>query len=137
MDNVSEEMKHLHKQARREPGKRFDHLWDILSDPQWLMQAWEEIRRNKGSMAAGIDNMIAVDIDPERIQQLSKRLKTGRYRPKPVRRVYIAKGNGKMLPLGIPTLEDRIVQQALRMLMEPIFEADFYPTFRRPSMEFA
>jgi group II intron reverse transcriptase/maturase len=77
-------------------------------------------------MTAGIDSVIAVDIDPERIQRLSERLKTGRYQPKPVRRVYIAKGNGKMRPLGIPTLEDRIVQQALRMLMEPIFEADFY-----------
>jgi group II intron reverse transcriptase/maturase len=126
MNNVSEEMKHLHKQAKREPGKRFDHLWDILTSPKWLMQAWEEIRSNKGSMTAGIDSTIAVDIDPERIQRLSERLRAGQYRPKPVRRVYIAKGNGKMRPLGIPTLEDRIVQQALRMLMEPIFEADFY-----------
>jgi group II intron reverse transcriptase/maturase len=125
MNNVSEEMKHLHKQAKREPGKRFDHLWDTLTSPRWLMQAWEEIRSNKGSRTAGIDSMIAVDIDPERIQRLSERLKTGRYQPKPVRRVYIAKGN-KMRPLGIPTLEDRIVQQALRMLMEPIFEADFH-----------
>jgi group II intron reverse transcriptase/maturase len=125
MNNASEEMKHLHKLAKREPGKRFNHLWERLTDPEWLRQAWEEIRSNKGSMTAGIDNTTAVDIDPERIERLSERLKTGRYRPKPVRRVYIAKGNGKMRPLGIPTLEDRIVQQALRMLMEPIFEADF------------
>ena len=126
MNNVSEEMKHLHKLAKRDPGKRFDHCWEILIDPAWLMQAWEEIRSNKGSMTAGIDTTIAVDIDPERIQSLSKRLKSGQYRPKPVRRIYIPKANGKTRPLGIPTLEDRIVQQALRMLMEPIFEADFY-----------
>ena len=126
MNNVSEEMKHLHKLAKRDPSKRFDHCWEILTDPGWLMQAWEAIRSNKGSMTAGIDTTIAVDIDPERIQSLSKRLKTGQYRPKPVRRVYIPKANGKTRPLGIPTLEDRIVQQALRMLMEPIFEADFY-----------
>ena len=126
MNNVSEEMRHLHKLAKRDPRKRFDHLWDRVTDPVWLMHAWEEIRSNKGSMTAGIDSTIATDIDPERIQRLSERLKAGRYRPKPVRRVYIAKSNGKMRPLGIPTLEDRIVQQALRMLMEPIFEADFY-----------
>jgi group II intron reverse transcriptase/maturase len=126
MNNASEEMKHLHKVAKRDPRKRFDHLWERVTDPAWLMHAWEEIRSNKGSMTAGIDSTIATDIDPERIQRLSERLKTGRYRPKPVRRVYIAKANGKMRPLGIPTLEDRIVQQALRMLLEPIFEADFY-----------
>lgn len=126
MNNVSEEMKHLHKLAKRNPSKRFDHLWELATDPAWLMQAWEEIRSNQGSMTAGIDSMIATDIDPERIQQLSERLKAGTYRPKPVRRVYIPKSNGKMRPLGIPTLEDRIVLQALRMLMEPIFEADFY-----------
>jgi group II intron reverse transcriptase/maturase len=134
MNNVSEEMKHLHKLAQRDPGKRFTHLWKLVTDQAWLMQAWEEIRTNKGSMTAGTDNTVATDIDPERISQLSKRLKTGHYRPQPVRRVYIAKSNGKMRPLGIPTLEDRIVQQALRMVLEPIFEVDFHPCshgFRR------
>ena len=134
MNNVSEEMKHLHKLAKRDPRKRFDHLWELATDPRWLMQAWEEIRSNTGSMTAGIDSTVATDSNPERIKRLSARLKTGKYRPKPVRRVYIAKSNGNMRPLGIPTLEDRIVQQALRMLMEPIFEADFYPCshgFRR------
>jgi group II intron reverse transcriptase/maturase len=134
MNNAPEEMKHLHRLAKRDPGKRFDHLWELATDPGWLKHAWEEIRSNKGSMTAGIDSTVATDIDPERIQRLSERLKTGHYRPKPVRRVYTAKSNGKMRPLGIPTLEDRIVQQALRMLMEPIFEADFYPCshgFRR------
>jgi group II intron reverse transcriptase/maturase len=126
MNNVSEGMKHLHRLAKRDPGKRFDHLWELATDPTWLMQAWEEIRSNTGSMTAGIDSTIATDIDPKCIERLSERLKTGKYRPKPVRRVYIAKSNGRMRPLGIPTLEDRIVQQALRMLMEPIFEADFY-----------
>jgi RNA-directed DNA polymerase len=126
MNNVSEEMKHLHKLAKRDPGKRFTHLWALVTDPEWLMQAWEEIRRNKGSMTAGTDNTVATDIDPERIHLLSARLKAHEYRPQPVRRVYIAKSKGKKRPLGIPTLEDRIVQQALRMVLEPIFEADFY-----------
>jgi RNA-directed DNA polymerase len=126
MNNVSEEMKHLHKLAQRDPGKRFTHLWELVTDHRWLMHAWEEIRSNKGSMTAGTDNTVATDIDPERIQGLSERLKTGQYRPRPVRRVFIAKSNGKKRPLGIPTLEDRIVQQAVRMVLEPIFEADFY-----------
>ncbi len=126
MNNVSEEMKHLHKLAQRDPSKCFNHLWELVTDPAWLMQAWEEIRSNKGSMTAGTDNTVATDINPERIQRLSDRMKTGQYRPQPVRRVYIAKSNGKMRPLGIPTLEDRIVQQALRMALEPIFEADFH-----------
>jgi RNA-directed DNA polymerase len=134
MNNVSEEMKHLHKLAQRDPRKRFDHLWALATDPAWLRQAWAQMRTNKGSMTAGSDSTTAADINPERIQRLSARLKTGHYRPQPVRRVYIAKSNGKRRPLGIPTLEDRIVQQALRMLMEPIFEADFHPCshgFRR------
>jgi RNA-directed DNA polymerase len=134
MNNVSEEMKHLHKLAQRDPSKRFTHVWELVTDPEWLRQAWEEIRLNKGSMTMGTDNTVATDIDPERITRLSQQLRTGQYRPKPVRRVYIAKSNGKKRPLGIPTLEDRIVQQALRMGLEPIFEADFYPCshgFRR------
>jgi RNA-directed DNA polymerase len=126
MNNVSEEMKHLHMLARRDQDKCFDHLWELITAPTWLMHAWEEIRSNKGSMTAGTDNTVATDIDPERIKRLSERLKTGQYRPQPVRRVYIAKSNGKMRPLGIPNLEDRIVQQSVRMVLEPIFEADFY-----------
>jgi RNA-directed DNA polymerase len=99
MNNVSEEMKHLHKLAKRDPRKRFDHLGEQATDPRWLMQAWEAIRSNTGSMTAGIDSPVATDITPERIQRLSERLRTGQYRPKPVRRVYIAKSNGQRRPL--------------------------------------
>ena len=59
MNNVSKEMKHLHQPAKREPGKRFGHLWETLTEPEWLRQAWEESRSNKGSMTAGMDAMIA------------------------------------------------------------------------------
>jgi group II intron reverse transcriptase/maturase len=125
MINVAEEMKHLHKLAKCDPAKRFNHLWENLVSPEWLAQAWEQIRRNKGSQTAGIDNQTAVDIDLSRIIKLAEKLRTGTYRPKVVRRVHIPKANGKTRPLGISTIEDRIVQQALRMLLEPIFEADF------------
>lgn len=125
MINVSEEIKHLHKLADNDSGKRFNHLWKNLISVEWLAQAWEQIRRNKGSRTAGVDKMTDEAIDLELIHKLAEKLKRGSYRPKPVRRVLIPKANGKTRPLGIPTLEDRIVQQALRLLLEPIFEADF------------
>jgi group II intron reverse transcriptase/maturase len=126
MINVAEEMKHLYELAKRDPGKRFIKLWNKLISVEWLAQAWEQIRRNKGKGTPGIDKMTDEAIDLELIEKLAERLKRGAYRPKPVRRVYIPKTNGKVRPLGIPTLEDRIIQQGLRMLLEPIFEADFH-----------
>lgn len=126
MDNIAEEMNHLNKLAKQYPGKRFDHLWEKIIHPLWLAQAWEQIRRNRGSLSAGVDNTIAADVDMSLIDKLANDLKTLAYRPKPVRRVYIPKANSKTRPLGIPTIKDRIVQQALEMLLEPIFEADFH-----------
>ena len=126
MINVAEEMKHLNELAKRDSSKRFVKLWNKLTSVEWLAQAWEQIRRNKGRNTSGIDKMTDETIDLELIQKLAEKIKHNAYRPKPVRRVYIPKTNGKMRPLGIPTLEDRIIQQALRMLLEPIFEADFH-----------
>jgi len=125
MNNVAEEMRHLNELAKRDSSKRFTKLWNNLTDIKWLAQAWEQIRRNKGSQTPGINNTVAVDIDLVLIERLKLELETGKYRPSPVRRVLIPKANGKTRPLGISNLEDRIVQQALRMLLEPIFEADF------------
>lgn len=125
MNNVAEEMRHLHELAKRDPRKRFTKLWKNLTDLRWLAQAWEQIRRNKGSQTPGVNNTVAVDVDLNLIDRLREELEAGTYRPSPVRRVQIPKANGKTRPLGISNLEDRIVQQALRMLLEPIFEADF------------
>ena len=127
MDNVAKEMEHLHKLAVTDQEKRFQKLWDNMISETWLSQAWEEIRRNKGSQTPGIDTLTAEDVDLPRIRRLSARLRAGTYRPKSVRRTYIPKRNGKLRPLGIPSIEDRIVQQGLRMALEPIFEADFLP----------
>ncbi|MDQ3812366.1 MAG: group II intron reverse transcriptase/maturase [Armatimonadota bacterium] len=102
-------------------------LWPLIVRPEWLMQAWEEIRRNTGSKTAGVDGMTATEVDLSLIHHLARELKDGTYRPQPVRRVHIPKANGKTRPLGIPTLKDRIVQQALKMVLEPIYEADFLP----------
>ena len=125
MKNVTEEIRHLHKLARENPTKRFVKLWRNLISVEWLAQSWEQIRRNRGSRTAGVDKMTDEAVDLRLIHRLSERLKQAAYRPKPVRRVLIPKANGKTRPLGIPTLEDRIVQQALKMLLEAIFEADF------------
>jgi len=127
MDNVAKEMEHLHKLAVANPDKRFQKLWEYIPTELWLSQAWEEIRRNKGSQTPGIDKMTDEDIDLPRIHRLSERLRQSTYQPQAVRRTYIPKNNGKLRPLGIPSLEDRIVQQGLRMVLEPIFEADFLP----------
>ncbi len=127
MDNVAKEMEHLHKLAVDNQAKRFQHLWGYIISEKWLSQAWEEIRRNKGSQTPGVDNLTAEDVDPPRIRRLSERLRNSRYCPIAVRRTYIPKSNGKLRPLGIPSIEDRIVQQGLRMVLEPIFEADFLP----------
>lgn len=126
MIDVTKEEEHLFRLSEREPGKRFTRLWRVLTSEEWLYEAWRRILGNRGSHTAGIDHETVDDIDLARIRQLAERLKTGTYRPMPVRRVYIPKAKGKLRPLGIPTIEDRIVQQALRMLLEPIFEADFH-----------
>jgi group II intron reverse transcriptase/maturase len=125
MNNVAEQMKHLHQLAKQDPGKRFTRLWSSLTNPYWLAQAWEQIRRNHGSRTAGVDQMTARDVDMSLITQWAAELRRGAYQLTPVRRCYIEKGNGQLRPLGIPTIKDRIVQQGLKMLLEPIFEADF------------
>jgi len=125
--NVAKEMEHLNKLAGYNRAKRFTDLWDSMTSEEWLAQAWEEIRRNTGSQTPGIDKETAEDIDLIRIRQLSKKLHAGVYRPTSVRRVDIPKSNGKLRPLGIPTIADRVVQPAVRMALEPIFETDFLP----------
>lgn len=127
MDNVAKEMEHLHKLAVANQAKRFQNLWGYLTTEIWLSHAWEEIRRNKGSMTPGVDKLTAEDIDLPRIRRLAERLRNGTYRPTAVRRTYIPKSTGKLRPLGIPSIEDRVAQQGLRMILEPIFEADFLP----------
>ena len=127
MVNVAAEMEYLRKVAGRDPRRQFSAMWKDMYSETWLIQAWEEIRRNQGSRTPGVDKRTRDDVDLGRIQKLSLRLRAGDYRPTPVRRIYIPKSNGKLRPLGIPTIEDRIVQQAVRMMLEPVFETDFLP----------
>ena len=111
-----------------EPGKRFTDLYSLLCNEVWLRAAVLHVQHNHGSETAGIDQMTMSnflgDLDGN-IARLRETLKAKTFEPCPVRRVYIPKANGKKRPLGIPILLDRIVQEALRMILEPIWEADF------------
>jgi len=126
--NIGEMQRSLSVKAEREPGHRFDDLFNLICSEEWLRLAHDRVARNAGSVTAGCDgiNMAVFDENLERnLQDIREKLKAGSFDVKPVRRVYIPKSNGKMRPLGIPSIKDRIVQEAVRMVLEPIYEADF------------
>jgi retron-type reverse transcriptase len=119
MFNVNGMREHVAKLAKRDTKHRFTRLYRGFCTVEWLTVAWEEIRQNKGSVTPGVDGISRKDIDTEFIQKISARLKDGSFRPQPVKRRYIRKRNGKLRPLGIPSLECRIVQSALKMILVP------------------
>ena len=126
-DKSRELQRKLYLEAKRCRNRRFHALYDRMFRPDILKQAWEEVRRNGGS--AGQDGVTIEDVEREGVEQflgqIEQDLKAGTYRPKPVLRVYIPKADGRQRPLGIPTVRDRVVQQACKMVIEPIFEANF------------
>src|SRR6266487_2117750 len=113
--------------AKRSPGRRFHALFDRIHRSDVLWEAWVRVQRNKG--AAGVDKQTVAavrDYGVERLLgELQRDLRDGSYRPQPVRRVEIPKPAGGKRPVGIPTVRDRVCQQAARLVLEPIFEADF------------
>lgn len=117
----------LYQAAKGQPARRFHALYDKLSLGYVLQRAWEAVARNRG--AAGIDQQTLEQIQaagvPAFLEEIAQSLRAKSYRPQPVRRVTIPKGDGSTRPLGIPTVRDRVVQAAAKLLLEPIFEADF------------
>ena len=126
-DKSRELQRKLYLEAKRSRNRRFHALYDRIFRSDILSQAWEEVRRNGGS--AGEDGVSIEDVEREGVEQflgqIEQDLKAGTYQPKPVLRVYIPKADGKQRPLGIPTVRDRVVQQACKLVVEPIFEANF------------
>ena len=119
----------LSQKAKQEPSFRFYTLIDRIYREDTLMTAYKKVKLNHG--APGVDGADCAKIESREgglaafLQQLRHELETNTYKPLPVRRVYIPKENGKLRPLGIPTIRDRVVQQAALLILEPIFEADF------------
>ena len=122
----------LHRWAAADPGRRFDDVFNLVHDPAFLMAAWDRVRGNKGGRTAGVDGIVPRYVAPEDVTgmlaEIRRQVKTGEFTPLPVRQRIIPKGNGKTRSLGIPTMTDRIVQASLKLVLEPIFEADFEPS---------
>ncbi|MCA1700834.1 MAG: group II intron reverse transcriptase/maturase [Actinobacteria bacterium] len=125
--DVRELQRTLYACAKRSPERRFHALYDRIHRSDVLLEAWKRVRKNRG--AAGVDRMTLAGVEAYGVErmlgELQDALRAGSYRPAPVRRVAIPKSDGGVRPLGIPTVCDRVVQQAARMVLEPIFEADF------------
>ncbi len=126
MDSVSTKQRRIAELAKQSPWMSFTSLAYMMDVP-WLRKAYRRTRRDG---AVGVDGVTAVEYEKrldENLQSLLDRAKSGSYRAPPVRRVHIPKGSGnETRPIGIPTLEDKVLQRAVVMLLEPIYEEDFH-----------
>jgi RNA-directed DNA polymerase len=131
---VSEMQAKLHRWAATDAGRRFDDLFNFVHDPATLLVAFTRVAGNRGANTPGVDGWTVAAVEeqfgvPGFLDGLRSSLRDGSFRPLPVRERRIPKpgGSGKVRKLGIPTIADRVVQAALKLVLEPIFEADFLP----------
>ena len=132
--NPDEKVRQLQRRlwvcAKQSRTRRFHALYDRIYRSDVLWEAWKRVRSNKG--AAGVDEVTLRSIEEQGVQQflegLQADLKAGRYRPSAVKRRWIPKADGQQRPLGIATVRDRVIQMAAKLVIEPIFEADFQPS---------
>ena len=122
----------LHGWAAADRGRRVDDLFNLVCDPAFLTMAWERVAGNKGARTPGVDRATVAHVTSGMgveafLRQVRDELKSRTFQPVPVRQVMIPKASGKLRKLGIPTVTDRVVQAALKLVLEPIFEADFQP----------
>ena len=129
IERARELQRALYRAAKRSATRRFHALYDKVYRKDILQWAWELVKANRG--AAGVDGQTIQAVEEGGVDaflsQIQQELQEGRYRPRPVRRVYIPKPDGRKRPLGIPAVRDRVVQMAVKIVIEPIFEADFQP----------
>lgn len=119
----------LHQWSNDDDGRRFDDLFNLVADPAFLLVAWDRVKGNRGARSAGVDGVTARSIvfGDAMLHRLRAELKARSFVPLPVKEQMIPKASGKLRRLGIPSVRDRVVQASLKLVLEPIFEADFHP----------
>ncbi len=130
MSDIIKTQRSLARKALYQPMHRFDHLYRIICQEEWISTAITRVLANKGARTAGIDGVTRKTLRTKAtgavfLQEVREELREQRFQPEPVRRVFIPKAQGKVRPLGIPTLKDRVVQMLVKMALEPIWESDF------------
>ena len=130
MDDITKIQRYFARKAQAQPTYQFKDLYSLAWKPGFLEMALMRVLANRGSRSAGIDGITASHFDDpdyriDFIHDLSQALKTKNFTPSPGRRTYIPKDNKHKRPLGILTIKDRVVQMTLKMLLEPVYEADF------------
>lgn len=127
IDKVRQLQRKLYRSAKLSPKRKYHALYDKVFREDILADAWKRVKAKAGS--GGIDHMTIQDVERYGVgaflKEIAEKLKAGKYRPSPVKRTYIPKKDGKKRPLGLPIIRDKVVQMATKLVIEPIFEADF------------